>query len=90
MKIRYYSDLRRTTGQDEIQWTKPEVTVGGLLVDLADRYDSRFRSQVFDHGQLSSTLVVLVNGRNVHHLGGIDAPIHQNDTVSLLSLVSGA
>ena len=43
-----------------------------LLTALAGRYGTPFRRAVFSGVQFSGQIIILVNGRNVHYLQGLD------------------
>jgi molybdopterin synthase sulfur carrier subunit len=89
MKIRYFAKIRELSGENEVEWDKPADTVGMLMCDLADHYGQDFRRQVLAGDGLSSTIIVLVNGYDVRHLGGADAPLHPDDTVSIFPPIGG-
>ena len=64
--------------------------VGGLLATLTGRFGAPFREELLDaSGALRAGVVVLVNGVNVHALGGLAAPLRAEDTVSIFPLVGG-
>jgi molybdopterin synthase sulfur carrier subunit len=89
MKIRYFARIRELTGENEVEWDKPANTLGMLMRDLADHYGQGFRRRVLAGDGLSSTIIVLVNGYDARHLGGADASLHPDDTISIFPPIGG-
>lgn len=89
MEIKYFADVRDLTGHNSLTWRTSCATLGELLRALAGRYGSRFEARVFEHQRLSPTIIVLVNGRDVRHLGGLDTPVRPDDTISIFPMVAG-
>jgi molybdopterin synthase sulfur carrier subunit len=63
--------------------------MGELLEQLCDKYGRTFRVAVFDGEELSPFVILLVNGRNVRHTGGLDTPLSSTDVVSVFPMVAG-
>jgi len=89
MKILFFATLREITHEKEIRWTVPTATVGQLLHALCDRYGPEFRKWALDGDDLSDIIIVLVNGRDVRHAGGMDMPLLPDDKVAIFPMVAG-
>ena len=92
MLIRYFSDIRELTGEDERRWNRPAATLGELLSDLSEVYGPCFAQSVFDGNggmQLSESVIVLINGHDVRHRGAGNAPLCQDDTVAIFPVFAG-
>lgn len=65
--------------------------VWALLTQLGERYGAPIRKKLFtpDGGDIGEDAIVLVNGRNVHHLRGKDTPLTEVDVVSIFPMVAG-
>ena len=48
-----------------------------------------FREAVFSGDELSAAIIILVNGRNVLYLQGLDTPLEAGDEVSIFPMVAG-
>ena len=61
------------------------------LTQLAQVYGAPFRRAVFagDADALNAAIIILVNGRNVLYLQGLDTPLHADDEVSIFPMVAG-
>ncbi len=89
MKVRYFATIRHLTGHNETEWKEPAPTVRELLRGLARKYGPAFQNKVFEGDRLSPIVIVMVNGRNIEHLGGEDTPLLPEDEVSIFPMVAG-
>lgn len=89
MLIKYFADIRSLTGRLEQEWGTPTPTLRDLLWGLAGQYGVPFEKRVLPDGQLSGTIIVLVNGQHVAHLEGLDTPLQPNDNISLFPMIAG-
>lgn len=88
MKVRFFAYIREITGTKEIQHEHC-LTVRDLLQELSQRYGHRFREKVLDGERLSSQVIILVNGRNIVHIKGLDTPLKEDDQISIFPVVAG-
>ncbi|MFZ5859019.1 MAG: MoaD/ThiS family protein [Chloroflexota bacterium] len=90
MIIRYFAMLRNVTRQNEQVWNAPVSSVRELLEELCQVYGSEFRQWMMDeNGNLGGLSIVLVNGTDYRHLGGLDAPLQADDVVAIFPPVAG-
>jgi molybdopterin synthase sulfur carrier subunit len=89
MRVKYFADIRNLSGVDEHEWTGAARTVRELLVQLSRRNGAAFEKRVFEGGQLSGAIILLVNGRNIEHLNGIDTALGPDDLVAIFPMVAG-
>ena len=90
MIIRYFAMLRDITRQSEQVWDEPVASVRELLEALCQSYGAQFRQWVMDeNGNLGGLAIVLVNGTDYRHLGGLDAPLKPDDVIAIFPPVAG-
>jgi len=89
MKLLCFAYFRDILGKNEVQWDRPAATMGELLADLSQRYGPAFRKWVYEGDQLSHMVILLVNGRDVRDLQGLDTPLRPEDTVALFPPLAG-
>jgi molybdopterin converting factor small subunit len=63
-------------------------TLAGLLSDLESRHGG-LRERLVDDGGLRRFVNVYLNDEDVRFLGGLDAPVRDGDTVTVLPAVAG-
>lgn len=92
MKIKFFAYFRdpEFASRKEADLSGP-ATVRELGFLIGELYGERFLNEFFtpDRSGLGEKIIVLINGRHVEFLGGIDAPLKDSDTVSLFPVVAG-
>ena len=88
MTVKYFGDIRPLTGLKEEKWRQPELEVRSLLKGVGQRHPA-LGKRLFEGDQLSSTLIVLVNGRSIDYLNGIDTPLEPDDVVGIFPVEGG-
>ena len=88
MKVKLFAYLRDYAGVREVEVSRCE-TVRQLLGELCGRFGARFEKELFDKEHLSGRVIVLVNGRNILDLKGLDTELKEDDEVSLFPVVAG-
>lgn len=88
MKVKFFAYLRDYTKTKEIEVKNCE-TVRELLKRLSEIYGGKFAKEVFEGENLSSRIIVLVNGRNIVHLENLDTKLKDEDEISLFPVVAG-
>ncbi len=63
-------------------------TLAGLIADLDLRYDG-LQERLVDDSGLRRFVNVYLNDEDVRFLGGLDAPVKDGDTVTVLPAVAG-
>jgi len=89
MIVKYFATIRTYTGESERRVDDAPPTLGPLLEELAARYGRPFRRAVFSGDGLNPEIIILVNGRNVLYSGRLEAPLADDDEVSIFPMVAG-
>lgn len=86
----YFRD-REFAGCKELEWPYQADTVYDLCHQIADRYGAKFRSEILtpDGEGISEKAIIMVNGRRVDFLNGIQTPLTDTDTVLVFPVVAG-
>jgi molybdopterin synthase sulfur carrier subunit len=64
------------------------ASLGELITDLESRHPG-LRDRLVEDGQLRRFVNVYLNDEDVRFLGGIDTPVSDGDTVTVLPAVAG-
>jgi len=90
MKVRFFATYRDITHVSELEMPAQE-SVRGLLLLLSERYGPELRNKILspDRSALGRDAIVLVDGRHICHLNGIDTPLTESSTVAIFPLVAG-
>lgn len=89
MTVKYFATIRTYTGETMRRLDDAPANLRELLTVLAARYGTSFRRAVFAGDELSSEIIILVNGRNVLYLHALDTPLSADDEVSIFPMVAG-
>jgi len=90
MIIRYFAMLRDAARRSEQVWDSPVSSVGELLIAVCESYGPEFRKWVVDdNGNLGGLSIILVNGTDYRHLGGLDTPLKMDDVIAIFPPVAG-
>ena len=90
MEVRLFGTLRGFAGAKAIEVeTEPGDTVESLLHRVTVQCPP-LREKIFDEeGDLQRSLHVLVNGRSIRYLEGLDGLVAEGDRVALFPAVGG-
>jgi len=88
MKINFFAYIRDYTKTKSTEF-EYYSTLRELLLKLSELYGEKFRNKVFDGENLSKEIIILVNGRHVVHLEGLDTKLMENDEISIFPVVAG-
>jgi molybdopterin synthase sulfur carrier subunit len=90
MKVKFFAYIRDYTGCKEGDYPYAP-NLRALLASLGEKYGAQFRAKTLskDGLGLSPEIIILVNGRHVQHLQGIDTPLTETDVVQIFPLVAG-
>jgi sulfur-carrier protein len=89
MTVRYFATIRTYTGESERRLVDAPTTLRELLTALVARYGTLSRGAAFAGDDLNPEIIILVNGRNVLYLRGLDTPLGKDDEVSIFPMVAG-
>lgn len=90
VKAKFFALIRELAGTKEV-----EVEVEGgmrvidLLRELANTLPPKFREYVFEGNEVSRFLIILINGRGISEMRGLETELKDGDEVALLPPVSG-
>jgi molybdopterin synthase sulfur carrier subunit len=91
MIIKFFAYIRDYTHTKETQMEQCD-TVDELLKKLCSMYGKRFEEKVYKDKQtseLSSEIIILVNGRHITHYDGVQTKLNQEDEISIFPVVAG-
>jgi MoaD family protein len=90
VRVKYFAYYRSYTGLKFEDLSAP-ASIGELLRSLAERYGATLAEKLIskDGKDLGPDAIVLINGRNIVHLGHMDAALSEDDTVAIFPIVAG-
>ena len=87
--VRFFATLRELFGDEEVVVAVTRASDVARLLDAICDSPLQERGLRQESGGLRKDIVLLVNGRNVAFLGGIDARLKEGDEVAIFPPVYG-
>ena len=89
MEIRFYATLRPLVGGRSVQLEPQPATVAEVLARLVAEH-SGLEARILDEaGQVRRFVAVMLNGRDIRHLEGLNTPIPPNSDMDIFPPVAG-
>lgn len=90
LHFKFFANFREAVGQKHLDWSYEEdaVTAGEMLADLEAEYEG-LEGSLLENGDVRTAVNVLVNGRDVAHIDGLETVLEDGDTVSIFPPVAG-
>jgi len=90
VKARLYATLRQIAGTPEVEIpVAGQQTVGDVLHVLVERYPRLSEAIWYPDGSLAGHVAVLLNGRDVRHLEGVETLLSDDDSLAVFPPVGG-
>jgi molybdopterin synthase sulfur carrier subunit len=90
MQVRLYATLRQIVGTKIVEVpVQTEKTIGDLLRALVQQYPKLDESIWYSDGSLAEHVAVILNGRDIRHLEGVDTPLTDDDILDVFPPVGG-
>ena len=89
MLVKFFATFRDVTDCKSTEISAPEDVLA-LLYLLSERWPGlRGKLLTADGNLLSPEAIVMVNGRHILHLQGVQTPLCETDTVAVLPVMAG-
>jgi molybdopterin synthase sulfur carrier subunit len=90
VEFKFFATYREAVGQKHLDrsYEGAGVTAEEILVDLEAEYED-LGGSLLEDGNVRSQVNVLVNGRYVAHIDGVETVLEDGDTVSIFPPVAG-
>ena len=89
VNVRIFGNLAIMLGRKHVVELDEGSTVTSLANRIAEKAESKRQGYLGNYKVGGEELAILVNGKNMHLLGGIDAILHDGDEVVILPPVAG-
>ncbi|RLL83880.1 molybdenum biosynthesis protein MoaD [Petrotoga sp. HKA.pet.4.5] len=84
MKIKFFSLIKFDLKKDEVDYQLSESESIKEIIKLLDQeFDNYFSRKLLENGELKSGTIVLLNGRNIRHLQGLDTLVENKDEITI-------
>jgi molybdopterin synthase sulfur carrier subunit len=86
--VKFFANFREVTGKSQV--TVQDVsTVKELLSRLVGEFGPRLSALLYESGELRDTANVMINGRSIHMMDGLETKLKDGDVVAIFPPISG-
>ncbi|MCS7131342.1 MAG: MoaD family protein [Hadesarchaea archaeon] len=88
--VKFFASFREATGREQ-EIVEEATDVASLLEELTKRFGGKLNKLLYepDTGKLRDTVNILVNGRGINLLSGLETKLKHGDVVAIFPPVSG-
>jgi molybdopterin synthase sulfur carrier subunit len=88
--VKFFANFREVTGKGKITITEVS-NIRQLLNELVKEFGQELSDLLYESssGKLRDNVNILVNGRAIGFMGGIDAELKDGDTIAIFPPISG-
>jgi molybdopterin synthase sulfur carrier subunit len=87
MKVKFFAGFASITKEKERDFQAGNAKE--LFEKIITHYGDDMREKLMPGGVLPESLVILVNGKHIRHLNGMETALTEEDVVSIFPMVSG-
>lgn len=87
--FRTFGNISTITKQNQMDMEFEGYTAEDFLKRLIEEFGEDMKKILFPNGCLSDLIFILINGRNIEGLEGLDSEIKDGDIVSVLPMTAG-
>lgn len=89
LTLRFFATFREAVGRKTVESEfEDAATVGDVLAELESEYDG-LAGSLLEDGDLAPMINVLLDGREVLHIDGVETRLSDGDTLSIFPPVAG-
>jgi molybdopterin synthase sulfur carrier subunit len=84
LKIKFFSLIKFDLKKDEVDYQLSGSKSVKEIIKLLDReFDNYFSRKLLKDGEIKSGTIILLNGRNIRHLQGLDTLVENKDEITI-------
>jgi molybdopterin synthase sulfur carrier subunit len=89
IEAKLYATLRAIAGSKTVTLERQPDTVGAVLEELSDRFPDLRAGLLDEDGAVRPFVAVMVDGRDIRHLDGLNTAIEDGVTLDIFPPVAG-
>ena len=84
IKVKFYSLIRMYLGINQVEIETDSISIYELILKAEQQINQKFIDQLLDKNkQILPGTMILINGRNIVHLDGINSIMQDGDEISI-------
>ena len=90
VEVKFLATIHAVTGESSIELLCTyHDTAGTVMQMLVKRYGKKFEQVVLDGTNLKSSIKMIINGRDIEYLNGLDTQLKDGDVIVLIPPIAG-
>ena len=92
INVKFFATFRDLLGLKELEFeaiSEENLKLIDILERLFQKFGEVFRSKIFENGDIRPQVTIMINGRNIRFLNGINSPLKDGDIVAIFPPVAG-
>ena len=92
INVKFFAIFRDLLGLKELQLeagSKEDLKLIDLLESLFQRFGENFRAKILENGNIRPKVNIMINGRNIKFLDGVNSTLKDGDIVAIFPPVAG-
>ena len=90
IRVRFFGDMKNYLKKSQMTIEIPHgSTIREFIFELSENIDVNLLDKFVDADEVRSGIRILVNGRNISHLQGLETVLEDRDLVSILPVAGG-
>jgi len=86
----FYASLKEVVGRREVTLNIEKITIKELIGEISKRFSPLFKKEVLnEEGKIKSYYKIIVNGRSISFLDGINTIVRNGDRVVFFPPICG-
>ena len=88
--VKFFANFRDATGKEQEE-VKGFLDIASLLGELTNRYGEKLERLLYSKNtrELREDVAIVINGKSVHTLGGLNTALKDGDVVAIFPPVAG-
>ncbi len=90
MVIKFFAGIKEIIGKKRLNLDLPDIDhVGELLNYLIENYGIELKKIFYEKGEFKGDITILINGKNIRFLDGVETEINDSDIISIILPLCG-
>ena len=90
VEVKFLATIRAITGESSIELLcNHHDTAGTVMQMLVEKYNKKFEQVIMDKTNLKSSIKMIINGRDVEYLNGLDTKLKSEDVIVIIPPIAG-
>jgi sulfur-carrier protein len=83
ISIKFYGSLRYELNHKEILLKTKAILLKDVLTAASKQIEKNLAAEITENNDIIPGTLILLNGRNVHHLNKLETEVNDNDEISI-------